>query len=232
MENALSHDLEGSIRGIKSLAGNLLMQKHSDLLAGDAGEMVQLLGAEAKRASRLLDGLMDWLECIRQPFLFDWQDTARIAREVFTAVTVLAPQRRIEFRCQTLPPVWSDPAALRKIFRELLSNSVKFTGPQSCPVITVAAREEIAETVITVEDNGVGFDMAHTGQLFALFRRMHRKQDFDGEGTGLAVVQQLVQRHDGRIWAEAQVGHGATFHIAFPKPATDEIERLNPGLPR
>jgi light-regulated signal transduction histidine kinase (bacteriophytochrome) len=221
LENALSHDLEGSIRGLKSLAG-ILLQKHATLLTGEASEVVQLLGAEADRGNRLLDGLLSWLEAVQQPLLFGWQDTTRVAREVFATISALSPERPVEFTLPALPALWCDPLALRRIFRELLSNAVKFTGTRSHPTVAISACEDEDETVITVQDNGVGFEITHASQLFVLFRRMHRKREFEGEGAGLAVVRQIVQRHRGRIWAEAQIDRGAAFHIAFPKHPTDE----------
>ncbi|MEP6669646.1 MAG: ATP-binding protein [Chthoniobacter sp.] len=223
LEYALSHDVEGSVRGIKSVAA-ILLDKHAAALDGEAGELVQLLGAEAQRVSRLLDGLMGWLACAQQPLDFAWQDATKIAHEVFAKLSASGPERHIQFCVEPLPLLWSDSAALQAIFRELLANALKFTTGRSTPVVTVSAREAEGETVLAVQDNGVGFNALHGEQLFKLFRRMHRKTEFEGEGAGLAIVRQLMQRHGGRVWAEAQVNQGATLHLAFPKPISEEAD--------
>jgi light-regulated signal transduction histidine kinase (bacteriophytochrome) len=220
LEHALSHDVEGSLRGIKSLA-KILLQKYGTQLNDEAAGLVKLLDEEAERVSRLLTGLMDWSSCGQQSFSWSWQDTAQIAREAFTNIPATGSGPQVEFNVMALPQVWSDRLMLRRVFRELLSNAVKFSGKQPSPVISISAEEKDHETVISVRDNGTGFDAAHTSQLFGLFRRMHRKQEFAGEGAGLAIVKRIVQRHHGRIWAEAQAGQGAVFHFTLPKPPAE-----------
>lgn len=217
---ALSHDLEGSIRGVKSLA-NILLNRHGGQLDEEGRAMMRLLSSEADRANRLLDGLLDWVTFARQPLNLGWQDTSRIAREAFGIAAKAAPERLIQFDLPRLPAVWSDEIALRKALYELLANAVKFTGQQSSPRIIVAGQEVAGEMVLSVGDNGAGFEIEHSKQLFKLFRRMHRKQEFPGEGAGLAIVREIMQRHGGRVWTEAKVDEGATFYLAFPKPAEE-----------
>ncbi|HSI13431.1 MAG TPA: ATP-binding protein [Chthoniobacter sp.] len=219
--SALSHDVEGSVRGVKSLA-NILLTRHAALMDEDGRAMLRLLGSEAERASRLLDGVMDWLTFAQQPLLFAWQDTARIVREAFASASKGSQDRQIEFELPSLPAVWSDEVTLRKALHEVLANAVKFTGRQTVARIAITAEECEREIVLSVRDNGAGFELEHSKQLFKLFRRMHRKQEFPGEGAGLAIVREIMQRHDGRVWADAQLDQGATFHLAFPKPSEDE----------
>lgn len=223
--SALSHDLEGSIRGVKSLA-QIVVTRFSPQLDEEGHAMLRLLGSEAERANRLLDGLMDWLTYAQQPLALAWQNTTRIAREAFGTASATAQDRHIVFELPDLPSVWSDEVALRKALHELLANAVKFTARQSSPRIAIAAEESDGEIVVTVRDNGAGFEMEHSKQLFRLFRRMHRKQEFPGEGAGLAIVHEIMQRHGGRVWTEAKVDEGASFHLVFPKPTEEDTAVL------
>jgi light-regulated signal transduction histidine kinase (bacteriophytochrome) len=219
--SALSHDLDGSVRGVKSLA-SIILNRFGPQLDDEGRAMLRLLGSEAGRANRLLDGMMDWLTYAQQPLTPAWQDATRIAREAFGTASAGAQERKIEFELPNLPRVWSDELALRKTLHELLSNAVKFTARQAVAQVAIAAQESEGEIVLAVRDNGAGFELEHSKQLFRLFRRMHRKQEFPGEGAGLAIVREIMQRHDGRAWAEATVDGGATFYLAFPKPAEED----------
>lgn len=218
---ALSHDVEGSVRGVKSLA-SILLNRYAAPMDEEGRAMLRLLGCEAERASRLLDGLMDWLTFAQQPLNYGWQDTMRIAREAFASASKGMGERQMEFELPSLPAVWSDEVALRKALHELLANAVKFTGGQAVARIALTAEECEGEIVLSVRDNGAGFELEHSKQLFKLFRRMHRKQEFPGEGAGLAIVREIMQRHGGRVWADAQIDQGATFHLAFPKPSGED----------
>ncbi|EDY18755.1 histidine kinase [Chthoniobacter flavus Ellin428] len=219
--SALSHDLDGSVRGVKSLS-TIILNRFGAQLDDEGRAMMRLLGSEAERANRLLDGLTDWLTYAQQPLTPAWQDTSRIAREAFGTASASARERKIEFEVPSLPRVWSDELALRKALHELLANAVKFTARQATAHVTIAAQESDGEIVLTVGDNGAGFEMEHSNQLYRLFRRMHRKQEFPGEGAGLAIVREIMQRHGGRVWADARVDEGATFYLAFPKPAEED----------
>ena len=221
LSSALSHDLEGSVRGVKSLAV-ILLSRFGTQMDEEGRAMVRLLSSEAERANRLLDGLQDWVTYARHPLHMAWQDTTRIAREAFGIAMKATPDRQIAFDLPTLPSVWSDEIVLRKALHELLANAVKFTGQQASPQIALSAEDVDGETVLTVRDNGAGFEIEHSTQLFKLFRRMHRKQEFPGEGAGLAVVREIMQRHGGRVWTEAKVDEGAAFHLAFPRPVEGE----------
>jgi two-component system sensor histidine kinase/response regulator len=105
---------------------------------------------------------------------------------------------------------------LKQVFINLLSNAYKFTRQKENPVIEVGSRQQKEETVYFVRDNGAGFDMKHADKLFGVFQRLHRQDEFEGTGVGLSIVQRIVQRHGGRIWAEAGLGKGATFYFTLP----------------
>jgi signal transduction histidine kinase len=126
--------------------------------------------------------------------------------------------RRVELIVEDLPACEADPGLLEQVFVNLLSNALKFSRTREVARIEVGSRTADGETTYFVRDNGVGFDMRHAGKLFSVFRRLHRAQDYEGSGVGLAIVHRIVERHGGRIWAEAAPGQGATFWFTLDTP--------------
>ncbi len=143
-------------------------------------------------------------------------DPAMLVAEVQRALETEIAGRPIDWRIAPMPAMQADPVMMRQVFQNLLSNAVKYTRGRDPAVIEVSARIEGGEFVCTVRDNGVGFDMAYVHKLFGVFQRLHRAEEFEGVGIGLANVQRIVERHGGRIWAEGALGQGAAFHFALP----------------
>ena len=138
--------------------------------------------------------------------------------------------RRIEWHIDTLPFVECDPVLIKQVFVNLLSNAVKFTRTRELARIEVRGTEQNGETIFSVRDNGVGFSMQYADKLFGVFQRLHRQEDFEGTGVGLATVQRIVQKHGGRVWADAELNRGADFYFTLAAPlrtlATD-LRRKN-----
>jgi light-regulated signal transduction histidine kinase (bacteriophytochrome) len=125
--------------------------------------------------------------------------------------------RDIEWDIGPLPTIWADPTFLHLAMFNLLSNAVKFTGQRDRAVIRVSCEDHPDEWVFHVADNGAGFNMEYVHKLFGVFQRLHRMEDFQGTGIGLANVRRIIERHSGRVWAESVPGEGATFSFALPK---------------
>ena len=169
----------------------------------------------AERNSRLIEDLLTFARLGRQPL-----STERVELEALVRQTIQelrdagANSRRIDFEVGALGAAEADPALLKQALANLLGNAVKFTRERDPAVIEIGRRAGEGP-VFFVKDNGVGFDMRESGQLFGVFQRLASARDYEGTGVGLAIVQNVVERHGGRVWAEASVGDGATFFFTL-----------------
>ena len=143
-------------------------------------------------------------------------------RGIFEELAAGESGRAIELRNGELPPCSGDPTLLRQVWVNLLSNALKYTSKRAQTVVEIGARAENGETVYFVRDNGTGFDMRYAHKLFGVFQRLHRQEEFAGTGVGLAIVQRIIHRHGGRIWAESQPDQGATFYFTLEE-ATEHM---------
>src|SRR5206468_2056113 len=155
-------------------------------------------------------------------------DMTRLARDVFEELSSSFAGRRVELILDEVPAATGDLAMMHQVWFNLISNAVKYTRPCETATIRVSGRREEAHTVYTVSDNGVGFDMKYADKLFGVFQRLHASSEFEGTGVGLALVQRIVLRHGGRVWAEGRPNEGATFHFSLPCRTVGEL----PASPR
>jgi light-regulated signal transduction histidine kinase (bacteriophytochrome) len=139
-----------------------------------------------------------------------------LVAEVKRSVALDVKDRRVDWRIGPLSNVRADPVMLRLVVENLVSNALKYTRPRAEAVIEIGCEHRGDEVVFFVRDNGVGFDMAYVSKLFGVFQRLHRMEEFEGTGIGLANVRRIVERHGGRVWAEGAVDRGATFSFALP----------------
>jgi len=138
--------------------------------------------------------------------------------------------RKVEWRIGGLFSVRCDPGLMKQVFVNLISNAVKYTGKREHAVIQVGEMRQNNERVIFVRDNGVGFDMRYVGKLFGVFQRLHKARDFAGTGVGLAIVQRIIRKHGGRIWAEAELDQGATFFFTIGSPEIPSSKKTELSL--
>lgn len=211
---SVSHDLRAPLRHIVGFS-NLLMESDSDV------EMRQRFLANIKDSARLAGKLVDDLLSFSQmgraalrPVTVDMNDLVKGSIDKLEAEM---GERQVEWRIGALPAIQADPTFLQLAVYNLLSNAVKFTGQQEFAIISVDATAMDKETVFRIADNGAGFNMDYVHKLFGVFQRLHRMEDFQGTGIGLANVRRIVERHGGRVWAESAPGEGATFYFSIPK---------------
>jgi light-regulated signal transduction histidine kinase (bacteriophytochrome) len=160
---------------------------------------------------RLIDDLLRLSRLGRQPLSKEPVSIRALVEEVLAQLREEQPDRHIEIRVADLPDAVGDRSLLKQVFVNLLSNAFKFTRRREAAILEVGCKEQDGETIYFVRDNGAGFDMQFAQRLFGVFQRLHRAAEFEGTGVGLSIVQRIVRRHGGRVWAEAEADKGATF---------------------
>ena len=213
---SVSHDLRAPLRHIDGYA-SLLRKAVTESLNEKAARYLQTISDSAKQMGQLIDDLLVFSRMGRQEMLQTAVDLNQLIRTILYDLRLDLQGREISWTIATLPEVLGDPAMLRQVFMNLIANAVKFTSTRPRAHIEVGIdRPNSGEVVIFVRDNGVGFDMQYAGKLFGVFQRLHRMDEFEGTGIGLANVRRIVHRHGGRTWAEGEPDKGATFYLTLP----------------
>jgi light-regulated signal transduction histidine kinase (bacteriophytochrome) len=189
-------------------------------LDGEATRCLDIVKKAASQAGELIDDLLEFSRLGRQGLQHEAVDMKAIVQEVVEDLQALQLDRRIEWRVQDLPRAWGDRRLLRIVWNNLLSNALKYTQYRAEAIIEVGYRpdgDRASSIIYFVKDNGVGFDMKYAHKLFGVFQRLHRKEEYEGTGVGLAIVQRIVHRHGGRVWAESAPDAGAAFYFSLGK---------------
>jgi signal transduction histidine kinase len=213
---SVSHDLRAPIRAIGGFC-TLLGRDHGPALDAEAQRKVGIIKSEAERMGALIDDLLAFSRLGRKGIQPIELDMAQLVNTVYERLIRDASSRRAELHVGTLPKAFGDRSLFEQVWVNLLSNALKFSSKKDYPRIEVGAISAETEHVYFVRDNGAGFDPKHQGNLFGVFQRLHHGDEYPGTGVGLALVHRIVTRHGGRIWADAKVGEGATFHFTVPK---------------
>jgi len=210
---SVSHDLRAPLRAIAGFS-DLLMEQARGELSRDHSQMLDRVAHNVQKMNALIDDLLSFSRTSRTALAPTSFDLAGLVREVSEGLEATYPSARIEIRA--LPRVSGDRALLRQVLVNLIGNALKFSSKVDEPRVEVGQIQRDGGTIIYVRDNGVGFDMAYGDKLFGVFQRLHRTDEFEGTGVGLAIVEQVLRRHGGRVWAEAAPGKGATFYFTLP----------------
>jgi light-regulated signal transduction histidine kinase (bacteriophytochrome) len=218
---SVSHDLRAPLRAIDGFS-RILLEEHASQLPEEAHHYLDVVRSNAVQMGNLIDDLLAFSRLSRQPLSKRAVDLDDIVRQALSQLAVEREGRQVEVAIGQLPPSEADPALLKQVFVNLLSNALKYTKPRNPAKIEVGAlmhgeaETALADaTVYYVRDNGVGFDMRYGEKLFGVFQRLHRAEEFEGTGVGLATVHRIISRHGGRIWADAAVDRGATFYFTL-----------------
>ncbi len=215
--SSAAHDLRTPLRTVTGFA-DVLLDPRAKMSEAEAARYLRLIRDGSGQMSQLIDDLLAFSRLGRQALARQVVEVDVLCREVFEELQVERGQRKVELRLGSLPAVVGDPGLLRVVFTNLLANALKYTRPREIAVIEIGVEtkpEHQAVPVYFVRDNGVGFDMRDAGKLFGVFQRLHHAHEFEGTGVGLATVRRIVDRHGGRIWAEARLGAGATFYFTL-----------------
>jgi hypothetical protein len=212
---SVSHDLRAPLRHIDGFAG-LLAKSTASTFSETDKRYLNLIASSVSQMSRLIDDLLDFSRMGRAEMLRTQVNLQDLVEKIIQELQPETEGRNIVWKKGSLPLVQADPSLLRQVFSNLLSNAIKYTRPRSPAEIEIGGRIEAEEAVVYIRDNGVGFDMQYADKLFGVFQRLHRKEDFEGTGIGLANVRRIIARHGGRTWAEAKLDNGATFYFSLP----------------
>ncbi len=191
------------------------MEDFGSMLPAEGQRQLQVIRESAQRMGELIDDLLAFSRLSRQPVSREKIQTEQLVRAALVDLKNECDGRQIEIKVGELPPCDGDPALLKQVWANLLSNALKYSRKREHAVIEIGCVKQEGELVYFVRDNGSGFDMRYAGKLFGVFQRLHRAEDYEGTGVGLAIVQRVVHRHGGRVWAEAAVDRGATFYFTL-----------------
>jgi light-regulated signal transduction histidine kinase (bacteriophytochrome) len=172
---------------------------------------------ETQRMGALIDDLLSFSRLSRKEIQSTRIDMKALVYSVYGELTREEQRERIDFKIGRLPAVEGDPALMHQVWVNLLSNALKFSSRKDRAIIEVGTKKSDDENIYYVRDNGAGFDIQYVDKLFGVFQRLHSDDEFEGTGVGLAIVQRVIQRHGGRVWAEGDVDNGATFYFALPR---------------
>jgi PAS domain S-box-containing protein len=224
---SVSHDLRAPLRAVDGFS-RILLEDYGPQLPNEAQHYLQVARDNALQMGDLIDGLLAFSHLGRQPLRKRTVAPADLVRQVLEDLRLEQTGRRVEITVGHLPVCEGDPLLLKQVFVNLLSNALKYSRTRENAHIEIAAADS---TAYYVRDNGVGFDMRYADKLFGVFERLHRVGEYEGAGVGLAIVQRIVHRHGGRVWAEAAVNQGATFYFTLAQapecePSPDESLRV------
>ena len=212
---SVSHDLRAPLRAIDGFS-QALLEDWRERLDATAVEYLTRVRQGTERMGALIDDMMRLSKVTRSGMQIEPVDLSALARQVASELAAADPARQVTVEIQPTPLASGDSQLLRAALVNLLGNAWKFTRDQPHAIVEFGATGAGADLAFYVRDNGAGFDMAYAGKLFGAFQRLHSSHEFEGNGIGLATVQRIIRRHGGRLWAEGEVGRGATFHFTLP----------------
>jgi light-regulated signal transduction histidine kinase (bacteriophytochrome) len=212
--HSVSHDLRAPLRAMSGY-GRLALESCNDALSEPAKRYLERINESCLRLSDIIDGLLELSRVTREQIRREQVDLTALAEGIVQELRDRDPGRLVETRVMSSLSARGDPRLLGVVLRNLLENAWKFSRKRPQAHIEVGAKELNGQTVYFVRDDGAGFDMKYSAKLFGTFQRLHAESEFEGAGIGLATAQRVVQRHGGRIWAEAAVEQGATFYFTL-----------------
>jgi len=213
---SVSHDLRAPLRAITGFS-SMLLEDYADKVDDEGKRLLNVVKDNTLNMSALIDALLTLSRIGRKEIERSKIDMDKLAKTVFDEIQATVPERELQLNLKLLPPAYGDEGLLHQVFFNLLFNAIKFTRTRGNAIIEVGGYAEGIENVYYVKDNGIGFDIQYADKLFGAFQRLHSDKQFEGTGIGLAIVQRVIQRHDGRVWAEGKVNEGATFYFTLSK---------------
>jgi two-component system sensor histidine kinase/response regulator len=214
---SVSHDLRAPLRAANSYA-KMLEEDYEKQLGEEGRRMLANINRNVEKMITLINSLLDLSRLGKKEIRKTIVNTNELVKEVLGELLQNPSDKRVHAKINNLPDAYGDAELLKIVFINLLSNAIKYSGKKDEPFIEIGSIIEGDKNIYYVKDNGTGFDMAYKNKLFGVFQRLHRSDEFEGTGAGLAIVQRIVTRHGGTVWAESEVEKGATFYFSLPVP--------------
>lgn len=215
--HTISHDLKSPLHVIKQLS-NLLSLELGNEITEEIKEIMKRIDNKSSEVITMIERLLEFSKMGQIECNFNAVDLTLLFTETINELTSLEnPNRKIKFTLDTLPSIIGDKTLLKFLIQNILSNSLKFTRKNDITIINISSKNYKDTYEISIQDNGVGFNMKYYNKLFNIFERLHSKEEFEGSGVGLAIVQRIVQRHNGTVSIYGQLGVGATVTLSFPR---------------
>ncbi|HEY5748716.1 MAG TPA: ATP-binding protein [Chryseolinea sp.] len=211
---SVSHDLRAPIRSIHGYA-NILQEEYASVLDVEAIRLIHTILRNSKRMGQLIDDLLAFSRLGRKELMRFEISVQDIVHTVVEEYKIIEGDRPMEIKIEKLPNAFADLTTLRQVWINLVSNALKYSRDRERSVVEIGSFEKDHALVYYIKDNGAGFDMKYYDKLFGVFQRLHSQREFEGTGVGLAIVQRIIARHGGRIWAEAKLNEGATFYFTL-----------------
>ncbi len=212
---SISHDLRTPLRGI-IIFTQMILKKNGECFDSETRRLFQIIMSNAETMGRLIDNLLAFSRLGSRDVAKRSLDMEVLIEEVWQELLTINPGREINLKIGQIAVAWGDEALIRQVYINLLDNAVKFSQGKESVLIEAGSSIQDGETVYYVRDNGIGFDMQHHNKIFGVFQRLHSDEEYKGTGIGLSLVQRIITRHGGRVWAEGEVGKGATFYFTLP----------------
>ena len=212
---SVSHDLRAPLRAIDGFS-KFVLEDYEDKLDSEGTRLLKLIRSNTQKMDQLITDLLALSRVTRNELNFSAIDMTQMAISMFNETAAPDVHDKIRTKVDQLPEAYADPTYIRQIWSNLIANAIKFSSKKKKPLIKICGRIENGFNVYYVKDNGVGFNPEYAHKLFGVFQRLHKSEDFEGTGVGLAIVQRIIHRHGGKVWAESEEGKGATFYFSLP----------------
>ncbi|PKN51909.1 MAG: hypothetical protein CVU55_09150 [Deltaproteobacteria bacterium HGW-Deltaproteobacteria-13] len=213
---SVSHDLRAPLRAIDGYS-RMLLRDQADKLDKEAKRKFELIRSNTQIMGKLIDDLLSFSRLGRLDINMSRLDVESLIHDTWKELQIINPDRNLIFSIKNIPESWGDRTLIKQVYSNLLSNAIKYTKSRVDAHIETGGYSENNENIYYVKDNGVGFDMNYYDKLFGVFQRLHSADDYEGTGVGLAIVQQIIHRHGGRVWAESKVEEGAVFYFSLQR---------------
>jgi light-regulated signal transduction histidine kinase (bacteriophytochrome) len=212
---SVAHDLRAPLRAIDGFS-RIILRQQGDKFDEDTRRQFNMIRDNTRRMGILINDLLNFSKVISSNMAISEIDMDKLAKEVWEELRMANQERKLEVKITGIMTGFGDQNLIKQVLLNLFSNAVKFTKNQKPGIIEMSSYKETNKVVYCLKDNGAGFDMAYSGKLFGVFQRLHNHEEYEGTGVGLAIVQRIIQRHGGLVWAEGKVDKGATFYFTLP----------------